>query len=79
MVLARLAVSKTRQGQGGLLKDALLRIVGAVVYAGIRAVAVHPKDDPARAFYERLDFERSPTVTYHLLLLMNYVRALVAR
>lgn len=80
MVLARLAVLKARQGQGlgaGLLKDALLRIVAAAEHAGIRAVAVHAKDDPARAFYERFDFERSPTDSYHLLLLMKDVRVLM--
>lgn len=82
MILARLAVSKSRQGQrlgAGLLKDALLRIVGAADLAGIRAVAVHAKDDSARAFYERFDFERSPTDPYHLLLLMKDVRAILAR
>jgi GNAT superfamily N-acetyltransferase len=82
MVLARLAVSNDRQGQGigaGLLKDALLRIVAAADHAGIRAVAVHAKDEAARAFYERFDFERSPTDPYHLLLLMKDVRALLDR
>lgn len=82
LVLARLAVSSVRQGQGigaGLLKDALLRIVAAADHAGIRAVAVHAKDDAARAFYERFDFERSPTDPYHLLLLMKDVRALLGR
>ena len=82
MVLARLAVSHARQGQGigaGLLKDALVRIVAAADQAGIRAVAVHAKDDAARAFYERFDFERSPTDPYHLLLLMKDVRALLTR
>ena len=82
MVLARLAVSLTRQGQGlgaGLLKDALVRIVAAADHAGIRAVAVHAKDDAARAFYERFDFERSPTDPYHLLLLMKDVREHLSR
>lgn len=82
LVLARLAVSSVRQGQGigaGLLKDGLLRIVAAADHAGIRAVAVHAKDDAARAFYERFDFERSPTDPYHLLLLVKDVRALLAR
>lgn len=41
--------------------------------------AVHAKDDAARAFHERFDFERSPTDPYHLLLLMKNVRALLAR
>lgn len=82
MVLARLAVSRARQGEGlgaGLLKDALLRIVAAADHAGIRAVAVHAKDDVARAFYERFHFVRSPTDPYHLLLLMKDVRALLER
>jgi GNAT superfamily N-acetyltransferase len=82
MVLARLAVCHARQGQGigaGLLKDALMRIVTAADHAGIRAVAVHAKDDVARAFYERFHFERSPTDRYHLLLLMKDVRAHLLR
>jgi GNAT superfamily N-acetyltransferase len=82
MVLARLAVSHARQGRGigaGLLKDALVRIVAAADHAVIRAVAVHAKDDAARAFYERFDFERSPTDPYHLLLLMKDVRAHLSR
>ena len=82
LVLARLAVSSVRQRQGigaGLLKDALVRIVAAADHAGIRAVAVHAKDDAARAFCERFEFERSPTDPYHLLLLMKDVRALLTR
>lgn len=82
MVLARLAVASGRQGHGvgaGLLKDALLRILAAADHAGIRAVAVHATDDAARAFYERFDFEQSPTDPYHLLLLMKDVRELLRR
>lgn len=81
MVLARLAVSKSRQGQGigsGLMKDALLRVLAVTEHAGVRAVAVHAKDDNARSFYEHFNFERSPTDAYHLLLLMKNVRALVS-
>ena len=48
-------------------------------HAGIRAVTVHAKDDVARAFYERFHFVRSPTDSYHLLLLMKDVRALLER
>jgi hypothetical protein len=32
---------------------------------GIRAFAVHAKDDDARSFYERFDFIPSPTDPYH--------------
>ncbi len=64
MLLARLAVAVPWQGKGlgaGLLKDAMLRTLQAADIAGIRAFAVHAKDDAARAFYEHFDFVPSPT------------------
>ncbi|MGE0652169.1 MAG: GNAT family N-acetyltransferase, partial [Alphaproteobacteria bacterium] len=64
MLLARLAVESSEQGRGlgqALLKDALLRTAQAADIAGIRALIVHAKDDEARAWYERFDFEPSPT------------------
>jgi predicted N-acetyltransferase YhbS len=80
MLLARLAVDTTAQGSGlgkALLKDALLRTAQAAEIAGIRALLVHAKDDEARAWYERFDFEPSPTDTYHLFLLMKDIKALL--
>lgn len=80
MLLARLAVDKTEQGHGlgrALLKDALLRTAQAADIAGIRALIVHAKDDEARAWYEKFDFEPSPTDPYHLFLLMKDLRALL--
>jgi GNAT superfamily N-acetyltransferase len=79
MVLARLAVSRNRQGRGigpALLKDALLRTLQAADIAGIRAFAVHAKDDAARAFYEHFDFAPSPTDPMHLFLLLKDIEAL---
>jgi len=78
MLLARLAVAASWQGKGlgaGLLKDAMLRTVQAADIAGIRAFAVHAKDDQAKAFYERFDFLASPSDPYHLFRLMKDVRA----
>ena len=78
MVLARLAVARSQQGKGlgsGLLKDALLRTLQAADIAGIRAFVVHAKDDAARAFYERYDFEPSPTDPYHLFILLKDARS----
>lgn len=78
MVLARLAVARSQQGKGlgsGLLKDALLRTLQAADIAGIRAFVVHAKDNAARAFYERYDFEPSPTDPYHLFILLKDARA----
>ncbi len=79
MLLARLAVSSAWQGRklgAGLLKDAMLRTLQAADIAGIRAIAVHAKDDAARAFYEHFDFVASPTDPWHLFLLLKDVRTL---
>lgn len=78
MLLARLAISATWQGKGlgsGLLKDALLRTLQAADIAGIRAFAVHAKDDEARSFYEHFDFVPSPSDPYHLFRLLKDIRA----
>ncbi len=72
ILLARLAVDHREQGKGlgaALLKDALIRAAGAADEIGARAVLVHAKDDDARAFYERFDFDPSPTDPLHLFLL----------
>jgi GNAT superfamily N-acetyltransferase len=78
MLLARLAVSISQQGIGlgaGLLKNAMLRTIQAADIAGIRAFAVHAKDDEARAFYEHFDFVPSPSDPYHLFRLLKDIRA----
>src|SRR5947209_18428930 len=80
MLLARLAVATSWQGRGlgsGLLKDAMLRTLQAADIAGIRAMAVHAKDDDARAFYERFGFVPAPTDPYHLFVLLKDVRAIL--
>lgn len=77
MLLARLAIANSWQGKGlgaGLLKDAMLRTLQAAEIAGIRAFAVHAKDDEARAFYEHFDFVPSPSDPYHLFRLLKDIR-----
>ena len=64
ILLARLAVDRSEQGQGlgaGLHKDALLRTVQAADIIGCRAVLTHAKDETARAFYQRYGFEEPLT------------------
>jgi predicted N-acetyltransferase YhbS len=80
MLLARLAIATDWQGKGlggGLMKDAMLRTLQAADIAGIRAFAVHAKDDAARAFYERFDFVPSPSDPYHLFRLLKDIRAVL--
>jgi GNAT superfamily N-acetyltransferase len=77
MLLARLATAVAWHGKGigsGLLKDAMLRTLQAADIAGIRAFAVHAKDEQARAFYERFDLIASPTDPFHLFILLKDVR-----
>lgn len=78
MLLARLATSVAWQGKGvgkGMMKDAIIRTLQAADIAGIRAMAVHAKDDIARAFYERYDFVQSPSDPMHLMVLLKDLRA----
>ena len=80
MLLARLGVDRRWQGHGvgrALLKDAMLRTLQAADIAGIRAFAVHAKDDDARNFYLKLDFIPSPTDPMHLFVLLKDVRKIV--
>lgn len=78
LLLARLAIDNAEKGTGlgkGLLKDALLRALGAADIAGLRAVAVHAKDDAAKAFYEYFGFVASPTNPYRLFLTLTEIKA----
>lgn len=81
MLLARLATDHRWQGQGigkALLRDAMERTLQAAEIAGIRAFAVHAKDDEARRFYEYFDFIPSPTDPMHLFVLLKDVRRIIA-
>ncbi len=78
MLLARLAIAANWQRKGlgaGLLKDAMMRTLQAADIAGIRAFAVHAKDDEAKAFYSHFDFVPSPSDPYHLFRLLKDLRA----
>ena len=77
MLLARLAVDKNWQKKGvgrALLRDAVLRTMQAADIAGIRALAVHAKDEQARRYYEQFDFVVSPADPLHLLVLLKDIR-----
>ncbi len=81
MILARLAVSSDWIGKGigsGLLKDAMIRTLAAADIAGIRAFAVHAKDDDARSFYQHFDFIESPSDPMHFFLLLKDLRLLLS-
>lgn len=80
MLLARLAVHINWQRKGvgrALLRDAVLRTLQAADIAGIRALAVHAKDDQARQYYQQFNFAPSPTDPLHLFVLLKDIRKLV--
>jgi GNAT superfamily N-acetyltransferase len=79
MLLARLTVHRDWQKQGvgrALLLDAVLRTMQAADIAGVRALAVHAKDDNARRYYEQFDFVASPADPLHLVALLKDIRKL---
>jgi GNAT superfamily N-acetyltransferase len=81
MLLARLAIDHRWQGQGvgkALLRDAMQRTLQAADIAGIRAFAVHAKDEEARRFYEHFEFVPAPTDPMHLFVLLKDVRRMLA-
>ena len=82
MLLARLATDRRWQGRGvgkALLQDAMQRTLQAADIAGIRALAVHAKDEEARRFYEHFDFVASPADPMHLFVLPKDVRRVLSK
>lgn len=78
LVLARLAVHSNWQGRGigaGLLLDALGRTLQVADVVGVRALAVHAKDDTAASFYRHFGFMQSNTDNRHLFMLIKDIRA----
>ncbi len=63
VVLARLAVAKSHQGQSlgrALFQDAGRRVIHAADAIGIRGMLVHALSEEAKAFYLKLGFDPSP-------------------
>lgn len=80
MVLGRLAVDKTLQGQqlgAALLKDALLRALTVARNIGIRAVLVHAISEEAKRFYQSYGFQMSPVDSMTLMLPVRYIEKLL--
>lgn len=77
MLLARMGVAVGWQGKkvgAGLLRNAMQRTLQAADIAGVRALAVHAKDEEAQAFYRHFDFIESPTDPLHLFILVKDLR-----
>jgi GNAT superfamily N-acetyltransferase len=81
-LLGRLAIDRRRQGKGlglALLRDAILRVVGAAETIGVRAMLVHAISDEARTFYEHWGFKPSPVDPMTLMITIDEARRMLAR
>lgn len=77
-ILGRLAVDRTRQGQGlgrALFRDSALRVLNAAEAIGIRGMLVHAISDEAKAFYLALGFLESPLDAMTLLVTLGDLRS----
>ena len=82
LILTRLGVDLSEQGKGlgsALVRDALFQAASVAERVGVRALLIHAETSQAAAFYQRIDprFERSPTDSLHLILLMKDLRAAI--
>lgn len=78
VVLGRLAIARSRQGQGlgrAFFQDAARRVMHAADAIGIRALLVHALSEEAKAFYLRLGLDPSPLDPMTLMVTLADLRA----
>jgi len=79
-LLGRLAVDRQWQGRGfgsALLRDAVLRVVGAAETIGVRALLVHAISDEAKGFYEHSGFRSSAIEPMTLMITIEEARKML--
>jgi GNAT superfamily N-acetyltransferase len=80
-LVGRLAVDRAWQGKGlgrDLIRDAVLRVLGAADIIGLRAILVHAISDEAVRFYERCGFSPSPVDPMTLMMTVAAARKMLA-
>lgn len=78
VILARLAVDNSYQGQGlgrALFRDAALRILSASEAIGIRGLMVHAISDEAVLFYRALGLQNSSSEPNTMMISLEELRA----
>lgn len=81
IVLARLAVAQTYQGQGlgrALFQDAARRVIHAAEVIGIRGLLVHALSEKAKTFYLNLGLGPSPLDPMTLMVTVADLQAALA-
>jgi GNAT superfamily N-acetyltransferase len=81
-LLGRLAVDRRWQGQrigAALLRDALLRVIGAAETIGVRALLVHAISEEAKGFYEHWGFMPSAVDPMTLMITIEEAQRMLSR
>ena len=82
VVLARLAISRSHQGQGlgrAMFQDAGRRVIHAAEVIGIRGMLVHALSDEAKAFYLKLGLDTSPLEAMTLMTTIAELQSALGR
>lgn len=82
MVLGRLAIDVTAQGQGlgaALLRDSILRVLQAADIVDIRGILVDAIDDAARAFYQKFGFRHSAAFPLKLMVTVEEAQRMLSK
>lgn len=82
VLIGRLALDRSWQRQGlgaALLRDAVLRIVGAAETVGVRAILVHALTEQAKSLYQRFGFRASPIEPMTLMMTVDEVRRTIGQ
>jgi predicted N-acetyltransferase YhbS len=80
VLIGRLAIDQSWRGKAlglALLRDAVLRIIGAAETVGVRAILVHALSEEAKAFYQRFGFGASALEPMTLMLTVEEVRRII--
>ena len=80
VLLGRLAIDRSWQARGlgtDLLRDAVLRTIGAADLIGVRAILVHAISQDAKAFYEQRGFRVSPIDPMTLMITIDEARRML--
>ena len=80
--LGRLAIDQGWQGRGlgsALLRDAVLRVIGAAETIGVRALLVHAISEEAKGFYERWGFRPSAVEPMTLMITIEEAQNMLGR
>lgn len=78
VILARLAVDQSLQGQGmgrALVRDAAKRVIQAADVIGIRGMLIHAISTEAQRFYASLGFEPAPEQPLTLMATLTDLKA----